>query len=252
MERSTNPAAIAVILARAGSKGVPGKNIAPIAGKPCIAWTIEYALACRGLPHVAVSTDDPRIADLVGSKFPGVKLVTRPAELASDTARVDDAARHAVTALESTLPELRTPQAAVVILYGNAPVRPKGLIDAALRLLPGADSVQSYQPAEKNHPWWTARLDPSTNEVRAWEGDVLNHGVFRRQDLPPAYIPDGGVLAVTRRALFLEVPGVPPGPHAFFGKTRRGIVSPGPVIDIDTRIDAMVADAMLRETTVTP
>jgi CMP-N,N'-diacetyllegionaminic acid synthase len=242
------PPSIGLILARAGSKGVPGKNIAPIAGKPCIAWSIEHALGAA-LTSVAVSTDDPRIADLVRSKYPQVIMVNRPAQLATDTARVDDAARHATTEIESRRPDLKG--AAMVILYANVPVRPRGLIEAALRTLPGADSVQSYQPVGKNHPWWTARLDPATHEVQAWEGEVLNHGVFRRQDLPPAYVPDGGVLVVTRRALFLDIPGVAPGPHAFFGKVRRGIVPSGPVIDIDTRIDALVADAMLRDTTVT-
>ena len=80
-----------------------------------------------------------------------------------------------------------------------------------------------------------------------WEGDTLNGGVFRRQDLPPAYLPDGGALAVTRRALFLEIPSVPPGPHAFFGLDRRAVINPeGAVVDIDSPIDLIVADALLR------
>ncbi len=244
--------AIAIILARAGSKGLPGKNVAPIAGKPCIAWTIEQALACSRLTKVAISTDDRAIVDLVRSRYSTVEVVGRPAELASDTARVDDAARHAVRALERSTPEAGSPETPIAILYGNVPVRPAGLIDAALEALPGADSVQSYQGVGKNHPWWTARLDPVTKVVGPWEGEVLNHGVFRRQDLPPAFIPDGGVMVVTRRALHLDIPGVPAGPHAFFGKVRRGIVSPGPVVDIDTRIDAVVADAVLRGSTVNP
>ena len=244
------PATLVLIPARAGSKGFPGKNAAMIAGKPCVAWTIEHALA--GVARVvALSTDDRGIADLARSRYPKVRVIARPPELASDTARVDDAARHALGVIETESPEFKKPDAAIVILYANVPVRPRGLVDAALAALPGADSVQSYQGVGKNHPWWTARLD-SSGEVRPWEGDILNHGVFRRQDLPPAYIPDGGVMVVTRRALMLEVPGVAAGPHAFFGKVRRGIVSPGPVIDIDTRIDALVADAVLRESTVTP
>jgi N-acylneuraminate cytidylyltransferase len=243
--------AMALILARAGSKGLPGKNIAPIAGKPCIAWTIEHALAATRVSLIAVSTDDRAILDLVRSRYPGIAPVVRPGDLASDSARVDDAARHAVQALVAEHPEFRRPDAAVAILYANVPVRPAGLLDAALAALPGADSVQTYEPVGKHHPWWTARLDPATGEVRPWEGDVLNHNIFRRQDLPPAFVPDGGALVVTRRALFLDVPGVAPGPHAFFGKVRRGVVSPGPVVDIDTRLDAIVADAMLRDTTVT-
>lgn len=235
--------AIAVILARAGSKGLPGKNAAPVAGKPCVAWTIEAALRSGAIEHTALSTDGPELL-AIGDAF-GVHTIERPADLAGDTARVDDAARHAVAWLAER--GLRAqPATPIVILYGNVPVRPDGLIDRAVELLvsSGADSVQSYAPVGKHHPWWTARLG-GDGRVRPWEGDVLNNGVFRRQDLPPAYIPDGGVLAVTRRALFLEIPGVAPGPHAFFGADRRGVVSDGDVIDIDTHTDLLVAEAVL-------
>jgi CMP-N-acetylneuraminic acid synthetase len=235
--------ALAIILARAGSKGLPGKNSMPIAGKPCAAWTIEHALAAKAVSRVVLSTDDPRLKDLARSM--GVRVVDRSAALASDAATVDAAAREAVQALGEL--SSRTP---IVLLYANVPVRPVGLIDRAVSMLleTGCDSVQSYAPVGKMHPWWTARVESETGRVAAWEGDVLNHGVFRRQDLPPAYIPDGGVLVVTRRALFCEIPTVPPGPHAFFGLDRRGVVTgEGEVVDIDSRVDAMVADAIIRE-----
>ena len=86
-----------------------------------------------------------------------------------------------------------------------------------------------------------------SGSVSPWEGDVLNHGVYRRQALPPAHIPDGGVLVVTRDALFHRVDGVEPGPHSFFGRDRRGVVTEeGAVVDIDAPIDLVVADALLR------
>ena len=237
--------AVAVILARAGSTGVPGKNVAPLAGKPCIMWTIEQALRARGVALVAVSTDDPRAAR--EAQRSGCAVVTRPAALASAKATVDDAARHAVLNLEQQ--RLIAPGAPIVILYANVPVRPPDLIDDALALLrsTGCDSVQSYALVGKHHPWWTARMDARTGLVRPWEGKVLNHGVFRRQDLPPAYIPDGGIIALTREALFCRIKGVRPGPHAFLGTDRRGIISPqGSVVDIDSPIDLLVANAVLR------
>ena len=62
----------------------------------------------------------------------------------------------------------------------------------------------------------------------------------------PLDVPDGGIIALTRRALFCEIPGVPPGPHAFFGQDRRGVINPeGSVIDIDAPTDLLVADAIL-------
>lgn len=231
--------ATAIILARAGSKGVPGKNTRAIAGKPCVAWTIGHAQSATSIGRIAVSSDDPRALDIAQSM--GCIPLRRSDALATDTARIDDAAREAATQLGITA---NTP---IVILYANVPVRPPGLIDRAVELLTrtGCDSVQSYQPVGKYHPWWTARVGDD-GQVRPWEGDILNHNIFRRQDLPPAFIPDGAIIACTRRALFLEVPSVPPGPHAFFGTDRRGIINPeGSVIDIDTEVDVLVASTVL-------
>lgn len=233
--------ALAIILARAGSKGVPGKNVREIAGRPCIAWTIDEALRSASVSRVAVSSDDPRALEVARSM--GVETVDRPVDLAGDTATVDAAARHALNALGG----LDVP---IALLYANVPVRGAGLIDRALELLvrTGCDSVQSYERVGKHHPWWMARLDDSTGEVRPWEGEVLNHGVYRRQDLPPAYLPDGGVIALTRRALMLEIKGTGDGPHAFFGVDRRGVISPeGSVVDIDCEADFVRAEAVLSE-----
>ncbi|MEO1585213.1 MAG: acylneuraminate cytidylyltransferase family protein [Planctomycetota bacterium] len=233
--------ALAIILARAGSKGVPGKNVRPIAGRACIEWTIDAALAAESVSRVAVSSDDPKAID--AARGMGVEAVTRPAGLAHDTATVDDAARHAVN-------ELGGLDVPIVILYANVPVRPADLIDRAVDRLvaTGCDSVQSYERVGKHHPWWMARIDETNGEVSPWQGDVLNHGVFRRQDLPPAYLPDGGVIALTRRALMREIDGAGDGPHAFFGVDRRGIVSPeGSVVDIDTEADVVRAEQVLSE-----
>src|SRR5690349_13419973 len=93
--------AIAVILARAGSQGVLGKNVAPVAGRPCIAWTIDAAKQSRTIGRVIVSTDDPKAADV--ARQMEAEVIPRPPELATDTARVDDAARHAVSALQSEI-----------------------------------------------------------------------------------------------------------------------------------------------------
>ena len=246
----TRPSAIAIILARAGSKGLPGKNRMPIAGKPCAIWTIEAAAAARSVALTVLSTDDDELAR--HARNAGIRVIARPLELAADNATVDDAARHAVVAIDQAQCSLDSDLARrldpIVILYANVPVRPAGLIDRAVDLLTrtGCDSVQSYQPVGKHHPWWTARVDPHGGRVSPWEGDVLNHGVFRRQDLPAAYIPDGGVIVVTRRALFRTIPGVADGPHAFFGADRRGVINPeGSVVDIDAPTDALVADAIL-------
>jgi CMP-N-acetylneuraminic acid synthetase len=220
-----------------------------VAGLPCIAWTIRAAQDATHVRMTAVSTDDAEIMTIAGLE--GAGLIERPVALATDTARIDDAARHAVECVESDSLKAKLGDVApIVILYGNVPVRPAGLIDRAVALMleTGCDSVQSYAPVGKLHPWWMARVDAESGRVKPWEGEVLNHGVFRRQDLPPAFVPDGGVLVVSRRALFRQVPGVPEGPHAFFGKDRRGITTnEGEVVDIDSPTDLLVADAILRQ-----
>jgi len=240
--------AIAVVLARAGSKGVPGKNRAMVGGRPCALWTVEAALAAESVRAVVLSSDDESLKEL--ARPLGVRIVDRPAALASDAATVDDAARHAVEAMERAGVECGS----TVLLYANVPVRPDGLIDEAVRMLDesGCDSVQSYCPVGKHHPWWTVRVDGANaatpGAVRPWEGETLYHNVYRRQDLPPAFVPDGGVCAVTRRALFREIKGVAPGPHAFLGRDRRAVITAeGAVVDIDSKIDLLVADAILRE-----
>ena len=238
--------ALAIVLARAGSKGLPGKNTAPVAGKLCIVWTIEQALKSESVSRVVVSSDAPGVRAIAHGL--GAEAHEREASLASDTATVDAAARSAVAWGDATGNADPSARDIIVILYANVPVRPSDLIDRAVALLveSGCDSVQSYAPVGKHHPWWTARLDDD-GAVRPWAGEVLNHGVHRRQDLPPAFVPDGGVIAVTREALFGRIEGVEPAPHAFFGRDRRGIETrEGEVIDIDSEIDLLVADAVLK------
>ncbi|MDZ4754365.1 MAG: acylneuraminate cytidylyltransferase family protein, partial [Phycisphaerae bacterium] len=224
---------LAVVIGRAGSKGLPGKNAMMLCGRPMIAHAIDHALASAGVDRIVVSTDGDAIAD--AARVMGVDVVRRPADLASDTATVDSAVRHAVEASGSSA-------SIIVILYANIPIRPDGLIDRAIATLQatGADSVQSYERPGKYHPYWMVRLG-ELGEVRQWEANT----VYRRQDLPPAFMPDGGVIAVRRESLFAVVAGQP---HAFLGVDRRGIENPpGSVVDVDGPVDFRVAEAMLLE-----
>lgn len=225
---------LGVILARAGSKGLPNKNALMIAGKPMLAWTIGHALASKRIDRVIVSTDGKELADI--ARKCEVEVIERPVELASDTATVDAAARHAVN-------ELMGLHAHVCILYGNIPVRPADLADRAIDKLieTGADSVQSVCPVGKNHPYWMKTVDPETGEL----GMYTDNAVYRRQDLPPVYMLDGGVIAVTRSSLFTVVEGQP---HAFLGEDRRAILTePGEVVDVDNQTDFKIAEAILLE-----
>lgn len=239
---------LGVIIARSGSQGLPGKNVMPIAGVPCVCWTIESGLEAlhrQAIDVLAVTTDCEIVTAQAMEK--GLAVVSRPAELADAEARVDDAVRHALGVIEARLDMHFN---AVVVLYANVPVRPPGLIERAVAMQrsTGCDSVQSYAAAGKYHPCWTAVVDDATGSVKPYLGDQINSGIYRRQDLPPAHIPDGGVLVVSRAALLGQVADVAPGPHAFLGNDRRGVMTqPGEVIDIDNPMDAIVADAVLRQ-----
>lgn len=224
--------ALAIVLARAGSKGLPNKNGLSVAGKPMLAWTLEHALGSALVDRVVLSTDGPALAE-VGRQTAGIEVVLRPAELANDTATVDAAARHAVNQLVSLHEH-------IVILYGNIPVRPADLSDRALHLLreTGSDSVQSVAPVGKHHPYWMKTVGDDAS-LGAYEENTI----YRRQDLPPVYELDGGVIAVARKALFNTAPGEP---HAFLGKDRRAVVTkPGDVIDVDGPADLDLAEAVL-------
>jgi hypothetical protein len=157
---------VAVVLARAGSKGVPGKNTALVAGKPCVAWTIEHAMAAKAVDVVVVSSDCDEVLAIAGEM--GALPHRRPDALAGDTARVDDALRDAVAWYEGD-PQHPGTIGAAVLLYGNVPVRPGGLIDRGVALWQqtGCDSVQSYEPVGKYHPWWQTRVTGGSRRGRA-------------------------------------------------------------------------------------
>ncbi len=222
---------LAVVIGRAGSKGLPRKNALSIAGAPMIAHTIRFARASSSIGRVIVSTDGQEIASIAAAE--GVEVIRRPEHLANDTATVDSAVRHAVESSGSTAD-------IIVILYGNVPVRPADLADRAVARLveTGADSVQSYYRVGKTHPFWMSRLDDAGKV-----SPFVENRIYRRQELPPLFMPDGGVIAVRRASLFDVRDGEP---HAFFGRDRRGIETrEGEVIDVDTAVDMAVAAAML-------
>jgi N-acylneuraminate cytidylyltransferase len=226
-----NERVLAVVIGRAGSKGLPRKNALPVAGVPMIAHSVRFAQASRSVDRVIVSTDGAEIAAIARAE--GAEVFLRPDAVSNDTATVDSAVRHAVEASGSRAET-------IVILYGNVPVRPADLADRAVaRLLEtGADSVQSYYRVGKTHPYWMSRLDESGRVSQ-----FIENRIYRRQELPPLFMPDGGVIAVRRASLFDVREGEP---HAFFGRDRRGIETrEGDVVDVDTALDLAVAEAIL-------
>jgi CMP-N,N'-diacetyllegionaminic acid synthase len=227
---------LAVILARAGSKGLPDKCVLPLCGRPVLAYTIGHAQQSGCVDAVVLTTDSERAAAI--GRAAGIHVVDRPAELAADAVPVAAAVRHAVQWYERQTGHRCD---VVVVLYGNVPVRADGIIGRCVEHLvaTGCDSVRTVAAVTKQHPDWIHRLD----------GDRLTqfrpNSIDRRQDLEPLYYHDGAVVVVRREGLF--GPGADGDPHAFFGSDRRAVVQgEEETVDIDTRADLCRAEAMIR------
>ncbi len=134
---------LCVIPARGGSRRLPGKNLAPLAGKPLLVHSIEHALAAPSVGRVVVSTDDPEIARV--AREAGAELVERPVELATDEAPSEAALLHVLDTLEHAegyVPDL------LLFLQCTAPIRTPDDIEAAVETLlrEDADSLLSVVP----------------------------------------------------------------------------------------------------------
>ncbi len=233
--------ALGVILARAGSRGLPDKCVRELLGKPVIQYTFDHVAAARLLTDAVLTTDSEPAKEL--ARRGGVEVIDRPCELATDTATVDAAARHAAQWWESNQNAVVD---IVVLLYGNVPIRAEGLIDRAVEQLvrTGADSVRSVAPVTKQHPDWLHRLDGDRMS------QLRTNSIYRRQDLEPLYYHDGAVAAVTREALF-DALKTPDDHQAFLGHDRRALVQrPEDAVDIDEPVDLYVAEAVLRSRSV--
>ena len=143
---------LGVIPARGGSKGVPGKNIRLLAGKPLIAWTIAAAARSRSLGRTIVSTDDPKIAE-IAAQWGGDVPFLRPPELATDTATSEDAVFHALDSVSG-------PYDWVCLLQPTSPLRTAEDIDACIDacIRGGADCAFSVTEAPKS-PYIMYRMD---------------------------------------------------------------------------------------------
>ena len=142
-----NSKIIALIPARGGSKGIPGKNIVLLKGKPLIAYSIEHAKSISYMDKVFVSTDNKEIADT--SKRYGAEIIPRPKELAEDNSTMLSVLKHAVDYVENNL---RFNFDILVLLQPTSPLRKTEYIDKAIRELISSkcESVTTVYKIEHN------------------------------------------------------------------------------------------------------
>ncbi len=203
---------LGLIPARGGSKGVPDKNIKPLAGIPLIEYTIAAALNSKLLTDVVVSTDSSKIARIsekAGAEVPFM----RPDSLATDAIATIDVIIHAIDFLHKAKREYD----AVCLLQPTCPFRANGFIDQAINsfIKSGSDSLISVLPLpEKYNPHWI--FESSNNNLLKLVTDD-NMIISRRQDLPPAYFRDGSIY-LTRLSVIAEK-------HSLYGQSISYIIA---------------------------
>lgn len=228
-----SPNVYAIIPARGGSKGVPGKNLKLLGGRPLLAHTVSAARAARCVSRILLSTDDPAIAaagQALGAEVP----LLRPAGLATDTAPVFDAIEHLLahlTAQGETEPDY------ILLLQPTSPLRTAGDIEAAFdRLLSArADALISVSPAQ-DHPLLCKQMDAAGRLTPYFDTPLQ---AARRQDLPPAYVPNGAIYLIKTRLLLSARAWCPPGTMAY-------VMPPDRSIDLDTPEDFERAEWLLQ------
>jgi len=176
---------IAIIPARGGSKGLPGKNIKFLHGKPLIAYTIEAALSAHNIDQVFVSTDDVEIAE-VAKSFGAIIPFMRPAEFSRDDTSSRDTVIYTLNRLDKEF-SLKTEEFA--ILQPTSPLRTDHYINEAFSLFKAkcADSVISY--CEQDHPIsWHKYLDDEGRIL-----DIFPNVGHQRQTEEVSYFPNGAI-----------------------------------------------------------
>lgn len=216
---------LAIIPARGGSKGIPGKNIKPLGGKPLLQYTLETAQESLFLNRVILSSDDPEIiavAKTLGLEVPFV----RPAHLATDYSGSLEVVEHALTFFK----EKGEIFDAVCLLQPTTPFRVKGSIDMAIqKFLEGDyDSLVSVRevPAEYNPHWVFESDEKDCLQIATGEREIIK----RRQELPKAYFRDGSIY-LTKAEVVLEQ-------HSLYGNRMGFVVSEGShFVNLDTEED---------------
>jgi YrbI family 3-deoxy-D-manno-octulosonate 8-phosphate phosphatase len=216
MSNHEHPRVLAVIPARGGSKGVPGKNLAPVGGVPLVARAVRACREARHVTDVVVSTDDPSIAE--AARGAGAEVVLRPAAIAGDTATSEAAVLHAMDDYEA---RHGTVVDVVLLVQCTSPfITPEEVEGVAAAVVEeGADSALTAAPTH-GFIWRTADEDGAFG---------VNHDKAsrpRRQDRPQEFLETGTAYAM--RAAGFRAAG-----HRFFGRTTLVRTDPDRVLEID-------------------
>ena len=225
---------VAFIFARGGSKGLPRKNVRPLAGVPLIGRAVKAALAAKGVTRCVVSTDDAEIAE-VARQYGAETPFMRPPELATDTAPEWKAWQHAIATLE----KLGTKIDVFLSVPATAPLRNVEDIDHCLALFAkgGADVVVTASHAQRSPYFNMVTLNADGGAQLVIKPDTA---ITARQAAPKVY--DMTTVAyVADPAFIMRANGL------FEGRVKAVIVPPERAVDIDTELDFRFAELLMAE-----
>jgi CMP-N-acetylneuraminic acid synthetase len=220
----TGRVVVAMVTARGGSVGFPGKNLASFLGRPLVAHAVRTAVAVRLVDRVVVSTDDDAIA--AAARGEGAEVVGRPPELATADSRSADAVLHAAGVLGLA------DQAVLVLLQPTSPLRTPADVEECVRLHGNreAGSVVQMTAVTGHHPWKTCVVaDGQVRPSHEWT-DLESP----RQRLPRVLRPTGGVYVVGAGTLRLHRRLVVP-------EVLAQVIPAARAIDVDTAQDLRAA-----------
>lgn len=221
----------AFIFARGGSKGLPGKNIRPLAGKPLIQYSIDTAKKCPSIDEVFVSTDDIAIAEI--ARQAGAVIIERPAELASDTSPEWLSWRHGIEWVERHFGKFQY----FVSLPATSPLRDVPDVEGAITQLKSslADICIAITPAERS---------PYFNMVKVLDDETCQlvikpeGAVTRRQDAPDVF--DITTVVYVATPAFIKN-----NDSLFSGTVTKVVVPKDRAVDIDDIYDFKMAETIL-------
>ncbi|MBR2154095.1 MAG: acylneuraminate cytidylyltransferase family protein [Bacteroidaceae bacterium] len=223
---------LVIIPARGGSKGIPHKNIKPLAGKPLIYYTIDVARQIVADEDICVSTDDEEIIRCVedyGLKVPFI----RPAELATDTAGTYEVLLHALQFYERQGKAYDN----IILLQNTSPFRQANHVKEALKLYtPDIDMVVSVKETESN-PYYNCFEEDETGFLHISKGDGL---YTRRQDVPKAYEYNGAIYLINPKSLKQM-------PLGKFTKRVKYVMDDMHSVDLDNMIDWKFSELIINE-----
>ncbi len=217
-----------IIPARGGSRGIPGKNVRPLAGKPLVHYSLEYARLFAEDNDICLTTDSEEIT-AVAAKLGYRTRFLRPAELATDTAGTYEVLQHALAEYEKTGPRYD----AVVLLQPTSPFREAYHLREALALYtPDLDMVVSVSESKAN-PYFNLFEENEDGFLAVSKG----HGTYtRRQDAPPVYAYNGSLYVIHTQAL-REKAG-----FRAFRRVRKYVMDAAYSVDLDTEADWRYAE----------